>query len=183
MHLLAGLGGIAFDRDRIGRFRATEQAVLRNGGAAQTRDGGNFRQQIEFKAGNRCAFVASGAGIDSKEEQVFTAVTKVYLGEFGEAADKEPRGYEENYGNGDLGYYQDFSCREAAVKRLAGRTGWSGFQDRGEIKARGVQGRKQSKKDCGEQRHAQGETEHARVRLQIEVDARRSGRGAGNHAQ
>ena len=69
------------------------------------------------------------------------------------------------------------------MKRLAGRTGWSGLQDRSEIKARRVQGRKQSKKDCGEQRHAQGETEHARVRLQIEVDARRSGRGAGNHAQ
>ena len=83
----------------------------------------------------------------------------------GKAADKEPSGNEENYGNGDLNDDQDFTCREAPVRRLAERTGWSGLQDRGEIEPRRVQGGNQGKEDCGEQRHAQGETEHACIRL------------------
>src|SRR5437763_1053846 len=88
MHFLIRLGGIAFHSDRIRRFRAAEEAVLGNCSAAQTGDRRNPSQQIELEAGNRPAFVTSKSGIDSENEQVFAVVTKVYLPEFGDAADK-----------------------------------------------------------------------------------------------
>jgi hypothetical protein len=69
------------------------------------------------------------------------------------------------------------------VGPFAGCGALSGLQNRGEIEARRIQGRNQGKEDCGEQRHAQGKTEHPRVRLYIEVYARRPGCRAGNHAQ
>src|SRR5438132_38923 len=98
MHFLAGLGSIAFDGDRIGRFRAAEKAVLGNGGAAQTGDRGNPCQQIELESGNRPALVPSRRGVDSEENQVFAAVAKFYFAEFGEVADKESSRDQENHG-------------------------------------------------------------------------------------
>src|SRR5204863_406286 len=70
MHFLTGLGGIAFDGDRIGRFRAAEEAVLRNGCAAQTGDRGDPGEQIELESGNRRALVSCRRGINSEENQV-----------------------------------------------------------------------------------------------------------------
>ena len=115
MHLVAGLGGIAFDGDRISRFRAAEETVLGNSGAAQTGDRGNPCQQIELEAGNRRTFVTSRGSIDSEENQVFEVVAKFYFAEFGEAADKESGRNQENHGNGHLSDYQDFSRRKAPV--------------------------------------------------------------------
>src|SRR5437762_6799527 len=89
MHFLTGLGGIAFDGDRIGRFRAAEEAVLRNGCAAQTGDRGDPGEQIELESGNRRALVSCRRGINSEENQVFAVITKFYFGESGEAAYKK----------------------------------------------------------------------------------------------
>ena len=88
MHFLIRLGGIAFHSYRIRRFRAAEEAVLGNCSAAQTGDRRNPSEQIELEAGNRPAFVTFRSGIDPENEQVFAVVTKVYLPEFGEAADQ-----------------------------------------------------------------------------------------------
>src|SRR5437867_10212217 len=51
MHFLIRLGGIAFHSDRVRRFRAAEEAVLGNGGTAQTGDRRNPSEQIELKRG------------------------------------------------------------------------------------------------------------------------------------